>query len=70
MNAVCVVQALIEQYAALHLRHEQLQKEAGRLRRLPAELRVLTEQHAVALELLGEKEEEVQTLRENQGGGE
>uniref|UniRef100_A0A7S4BBZ3 TATA element modulatory factor 1 TATA binding domain-containing protein n=1 Tax=Chrysotila carterae TaxID=13221 RepID=A0A7S4BBZ3_CHRCT len=54
---------LISQLATLHAEREQLQAENGSLRAMASEFSAMREQHAIALEMLGEKEEQLEALR-------
>ena len=55
-------QTLIESLVELNLRHDGLQAEAVGMRGALAELRKLRGEHAMVLEMLGEKEERVVEL--------
>ena len=55
--------ALLDQLAELSRERDVLAAEAAPLRRLAAEHRAMRDEHAAALELLGEKEEELEAIR-------
>ena len=56
-------QALLEQLAAERQGHAAAAAEAATLRRFADEYATMREQHAAALEMLGEKEEELEAAR-------
>ena len=62
-------QVLIEQMATERRSHESALAEVGELRAVAAEYTALSERHATALELLGEMEEEVETLKRDRPSG-
>lgn len=60
-------QALLSQHATLSREYERLQAHVKPLTRLTREHEALRERHEAALELLGEKEEELDALRAEHG---
>ena len=57
-------QALLERLALQTRDLDEAQAELGALRRVAAEVRIARNEHAVALELLGEKQEELEAKQE------
>ena len=57
-------QALLERLALQTRDLDEAQAELGALRRVAAEVRTARNEHAVALELLGEKQEELEAKQE------
>ena len=57
-------QALLERLALHNKEADEMHAELGALRRVAAEVRTARNEHAVALELLGEKQEELDAKQE------